>query len=78
MLLLQQAMPTVLNVHTMAAMHQKNEEVVAVLLFWQYIACIFMIPVFFSPLFSMRACVFVKNCGLSFDSYVIRYCSVEK
>jgi hypothetical protein len=44
-LLLQQAMPTALNVHTMAAMHQNNEEVVAVLLFWQYIACIFTIPV---------------------------------
>ena len=44
-LLLQQAMPTALNVHTMASVHDNNEQVVAALLFWQYIACIVTIPV---------------------------------
>lgn len=44
-LALQQAMPTALNVHTMASVHRNHEEVVATLLFWQYIACIVTIPV---------------------------------
>lgn len=44
-LALQQAMPTALNVHTMASVHENNEQVVAALLFWQYLACIITIPV---------------------------------
>lgn len=44
-LALQQAMPTALNVHTMASVNKNNEEVVASLLFWQYLACIVTIPV---------------------------------
>ena len=44
-LLLQQAMPTTMHVHTVAARYGNNEQVVAAMLFWQYIASIVTIPV---------------------------------
>jgi predicted permease len=44
-LTLQHAMPTAVNVHSVAAMHSNHEKVVATLLFWQYIACIVTIPI---------------------------------
>lgn len=44
-LTLQHAMPTAVNVHAVAAMHDNHEKVVAALLFWQYIACIVTIPI---------------------------------
>ena len=42
--LLQQAMPSALNVFTLAAVHGNQAAAVATLLFWQYLASIFTIP----------------------------------
>jgi predicted permease len=58
-LTLQHAMPTAVNVHSVAAMHGNHEKVIATLLFWQYIACIITVPVsvtvFLSQMTSMTS-----------------------
>jgi auxin efflux carrier family protein len=43
-LLLQHAMPSALNIHTVAALHGNHESAVASMLFWQYLACVLTIP----------------------------------
>lgn len=43
-MLLQHAMPSALNLYTLAAMHGNNDKVIAAMLFWQYMVCIFTIP----------------------------------
>lgn len=44
-LLLQHAMPSALNLYTLAAMHCNHDKVIAAMLFWQYMACVVTIPV---------------------------------
>jgi predicted permease len=40
------AMPTALNMSTVASLHRNGEEEVGALLFWQYLACTITIPCF--------------------------------
>lgn len=45
-LLLFQAMPSAVNVHAVAAVKKNHPQVVAGMLFWQYVACTLTIPAF--------------------------------
>lgn len=43
-MLIQNSVPTALNVHTLATLHQNREEEVGALLFWQYLAACLTVP----------------------------------
>lgn len=43
-LLLMQAMPSALNLYTLAAVHNNHADELATMLFWQYLACVLTIP----------------------------------
>lgn len=42
--LLNQSMPTALNMHTVATVLKNHDQEIATMLFWQYIACVVTLP----------------------------------
>ncbi len=60
-LLLQNTSPTAINMQAIATMHGNHESEMAVLLFWQYMASIVLLPVLISayiyllPIFGLAA-----------------------
>lgn len=43
-MLMQHAMPSALNLYTLAALHGNHDKVIATMLFWQYMLCVLTIP----------------------------------
>lgn len=58
-MLLQNCVPTALNVHTLATLHANREAASAALLFWQYLAALVALPAWLALFLGLAQAYFV-------------------